>query len=1074
MLRELCAWVNADAGYTMATIQDDTLMVHPKNSAEAKEFFDDLAEGESQLEGLTEGSPDELSLDTEQEWEDSELEGRDISEEAFLEERFDPSAAPKDVADALSKKDWPLALRLAIQVGWRDENELTNLIFFARHPELPPEQLDPKGPNFKQLSGEWSRILDHEVWKAIAASAENTNLVVSGKEVTDHHWRFFRGKNGKRLKKLVEDAAREVDLNPGLLGTIMMAETRRPQSYLSSEKVSSYHIGTDDFYEGRAAIKARVPAYAKVGWDRNQTPVVHDNDSLSCKKKAAGDKALFEKYSKLCRQVKTILFDSSPDAVLATAVYVKFREVRLREIAAELKGDFDSLPLPTRFALTRMAMAAGIGGATPFLKDALNGKDIFIRKAIPVRAYQTKRNATVRTAQAMHLSDWIFGIPVPPAAAQPELEILDDFNVHESEDEEFEVNEFHDEAEASSEDIDPELDEEVEHPDHETEDDEGPAEMGGELEEEISRDDPYPLGVELEENEFRLDRLPAKAQQHFSKGGAAWRDAVAEAIRAGIRNPSDLADLIFFMQNPTRMTARVGKPINKREPDFFKLRAEWNLYRTIATGLLKPAAAKPTCAVFLPANPSRNYENYVAAPTTGRITLMINGKSSGVDQTEAFDSMQKTVESLGPNDSIFLANWQFTPTDVHLTVRRPGMKTWGDLFKSKAKDGVKIRIIISVLPQLASRFQTNLSPLNKIISDLPSSARDNLKYIASQHPANLLGSHHQKFMVVRKGRTTIGYCGGLDISFNRTPDKTPAGWGGWGSNFVWHDIHAKLEGLIVRDLEKEFVLRWNREKDESTASKLPGWKGFETLAQASVTSVDREADKNTHKLQMLRTVSIGTNAQDIRRDDIWQGYFRLIGCATRFIFMENQYFHEPKMADAIVKQAQAQSDLIVIIVVTSKSDDPDNVFTEHCLALRHEFFRRLFAGLPPSRLRVYTKFVAMVHSKLILVDDQVLSMGSANANPRGFFLDTELNVMLDDAEAVTRFRHRLWSHDLGVTEESVATWAVSDFIAKWDAVAKANEGKIKTPDQMTGEGFIPFGPRNVKGARSRLIQDVWC
>jgi phosphatidylserine/phosphatidylglycerophosphate/cardiolipin synthase-like enzyme len=116
----------------------------------------------------------------------------------------------------------------------------------------------------------------------------------------------------------------------------------------------------------------------------------------------------------------------------------------------------------------------------------------------------------------------------------------------------------------------------------------------------------------------------------------------------------------------------------------------------------------------------------------------------------------------------------------------------------------------------------------------------------------------------------------------------------------------------------------------------------------------------------------------------------------------------------------------------------------------------------------------MVHSKLILVDDQVLSMGSANANPRGFFLDTELNVMLDDAEAVTRFRHRLWSHDLGVTEESVATWAVSDFIAKWDAVAKANEGKIKTPDQMTGEGFIPFGPRNVKGARSRLIQDVWC
>jgi monoamine oxidase len=326
----------------------------------------------------------------------------ELVHEQPLEERFDPANVPPDVADALRKKEWSLALQLAIQAGWRDENELTNLVFFARY-GLPNQPLDKKNPKFNQLSAAWARILNEEVWRAIQVSAENTDLVVSGEEVTDHHRRFFRGNSGKRLKKLVEAAAREVDLNPGLLGTIMMAETRRPQSYLSTEKVSSYHIGADDFYEGRAAIKARVPAYAKVKWDKNQTPIVHDNDAKTNP-----------------RKVKTILFNSGPDAVLATAVYVKFREVRLREIAAELKGDFDNLPLATRFALTRMAMAAGTAGATPFLKNALKGLDIFIRKAIPVRAYQTQRNATVRTAQAMHLSDWIFGIPVAPAS-QPEI-----------------------------------------------------------------------------------------------------------------------------------------------------------------------------------------------------------------------------------------------------------------------------------------------------------------------------------------------------------------------------------------------------------------------------------------------------------------------------------------------------------------------------------------------------------------------------------------------------------------------------------------------------------------------------
>jgi len=411
-------------------------------------------------------------------------------------------------------------------------------------------------------------------------------------------------------------------------------------------------------------------------------------------------------------------------------------------------------------------------------------------------------------------------------------------------------------------------------------------------------------------------------------------------------------------------------------------------------------------------------------------------------------------------------------------MKRPDMETWEDLFKSKAKDGVKIRIIISDHHQL-SPFESNLTPLDKIIGELPSPARDNLKYIFSPHPAITSSVvHHQKLLVVRKGKMTIAYCGGLDISQNRTP--VSPGFAGWTDTFVWHDIHAKLEGLIARDIEREFVLRWNREKDKSTASKLPDWKGFETLAHGPVTSVDREVSKNIHKLQMLRTVSVGLNPDDIRRDDIWQGYFRLIGCATRFIFMENQYFYEPKMADAIVKQAQAQSDLIVIIVVSSGTDDiPRNflerTYLEHCRALRHEFFKRLFEGLAPNRRQFYTMQYpgGLVHSKLILVDDQALSMGSANANLRGFFLDTELNVMLDDAEVVKSFRRRLWSHDLGVPLTSVEAWAVADFIKQWDVVADANERLKSNPSKMSGERIIRFDHTAERGRRG-VINDVLC
>jgi phosphatidylserine/phosphatidylglycerophosphate/cardiolipin synthase-like enzyme len=1001
---------------------------------------------------------------------------------------FEDDTPAAQIEEALARSDWNAALQLAIQAGERDESKLTNLLFFARHKELERDRkLDTKTNKADQkLAQEWTRIRDREVWAAIEKSAKNAALAVDGKDVASEH-RLFWGTGGKQFKQLVEWAAQEVDLDPGLLATALIAETGGIASYLTKSKVSTYLIGVDDFFAMRHVLAQNVPAYSKIGWDKKQKPSVHLNDAQTNP-----------------REVQTIWFNSGRNGLLATAVYLKYSEIRLRDDAKKAGGDFDALPIETRFALIRMSMAAGRAGAATRLKRALRGDDILVRNYKPTKAYQTDRNATIRAAQALHISDWIFGNK-PAPSTQPETDesqgrdeewegrsdlVSDLTNENDESLDEFEVATIEGYADDSEDglvhhEFDPRL-ARLAHqspfarvstqtrktdpiaPESETYPDrwafENERSMGNEDE------SPHALDIQLEENEFRLNRLPPKVQQHFSKGGTSWRDAVAEAISAGIRDPNYLADLIFFMQYPARMKVGVGKPIDINEKDVFKLRVEWNLYRTIATGLLKPATAKPARAVFLPVNPSRNYEDYVAAPTTGRIELMINGRNGSgpnSNQTEAFDSMQRTVESLGPNDSIFLAAWQFTPTEVPLTVNRSGgMTTWADLFKSKAKDGVKIRIIISHLPPLAADYMSDLKAVDKIIGELPSSVSNNFKYIASKHPADLVASHHQKFMLVKKGMTVTAYCGGLDISRNRTP-------AGWGPNFVWHDIHAKLEGLIARDLEREFVLRWNREKAKSTASRLPGWKDLENLAQTPVNSVDKEVVKNTHKLQILRTVSVGTHTKDIKRDDIWQGYFRLIGCATHFIFMENQYFHEPKMADAIVKQAQAQLGLIVIIVAGSITDDKVNPLTRHMLAMRHEFFTRLFAGLAANRLRVYTMAGRLVHSKLILVDDQALSMGSANANPRGFFLDTELNVTLDDAEAVKNFRHRLWSHDLGVPATGVAAWTVPGFMAQWDTVAKANEGLKKSSDQMAGEGVIPFDPRTAKGERYRFIQDVF-
>jgi len=490
------------------------------------------------------------------------------------------------------------------------------------------------------------------------------------------------------------------------------------------------------------------------------------------------------------------------------------------------------------------------------------------------------------------------------------------------------------------------------------------------------------------------------------------------------------------------------------------------------------------CQLFLPAQ-AGGYEDYVAAQTTGRITLLINGRNSGgagpddnVD--EAFDRMQEAVEALQSGETIYLAAWHFDATVPLTKPGPPAIKTWGELLQKKANDGVKIRIIMTDFAPAAAGLHRKLysdflPALDNLINHLPTTKRDNLKYVVSRHPATQytihVATHHQKFMVLKKLWGTVAFCGGLDIAYMRTP----AYWTAPGYTWLWHDLHSKLEGRIARDLELEFVLRWNREKNAPVVRPLSGWKPMETLVYSRLNPLDLRPDINRQKLQMLRTVSVqgpGLQIQTTRRDDIWQGYLRLIGCATRFIYMENQYFRELRMADAIVNQVKLQPGLIIIIVVPEQTDDPDDPIKRHGNWLQYNFFRRLFAGVPAKRRRVYTMFHRIIHSKFLMVDDHALTIGSANANPRGFFMDTELNVMLDDAETVTSFRHRLWSHNLGVPQATVAGWRVSDFMARWDSIARKNSGLKRTPDAVTGEGVIPFDPLIEKGIRQLGIHDV--
>jgi len=153
---------------------------------------------------------------------------------------------------------------------------------------------------------------------------------------------------------------------------------------------------------------------------------------------------------------------------------------------------------------------------------------------------------------------------------------------------------------------------------------------------------------------------------------------------------------------------------------------------------------------------------------------------------------------------------------------------------------------------------------------------------------------------------------------------------------------------------------------------------------------------------------------------IAETWFNAVDNAEQYILIEDQYFRIPMLVDAIVERMTMVPglELIVITKPVSEFTDPGCEWT----ARTHEDLRTRF----PMRYHVYTlrawdyvvdtflvdeleeRFTDMdIHSKMLIVDDTFLSVGSCNKNNRGIVYEAELNVAVFDRPWVTSQRRRL-------------------------------------------------------------------
>ncbi|MCM3317758.1 cardiolipin synthase [Rummeliibacillus stabekisii] len=289
-------------------------------------------------------------------------------------------------------------------------------------------------------------------------------------------------------------------------------------------------------------------------------------------------------------------------------------------------------------------------------------------------------------------------------------------------------------------------------------------------------------------------------------------------------------------------------------------------------------------------------------------------------------------------------------------VDRLGTKIVKELTK-KAKQGVQVRLLYD---EMGSRgvhvkhFQELIDAGGEVEVFFPS--------ILPLINPRMNYRNHRKLVII-DGR--VGYIGGFNVGDEYLGLKKKFGY--------WRDTHLRLEGSSVHPMQTRFLLDWN---------------------QASNTKDIQYADHYFPAITRKGEVSIQivSSGPDSEWEQIKNAYLKLIGMAQKYIYIQTPYFiPDDSFMDAV--RIACLSGIDVRIMIPNK---PDHMFVYW--ATYSYVGQLLKAG---AKIYIYEN--GFLHTKMIVIDDEASTVGTANIDFRSFKLNFEVNAFI---------YHRETSHKL--------------------------------------------------------------
>lgn len=303
-----------------------------------------------------------------------------------------------------------------------------------------------------------------------------------------------------------------------------------------------------------------------------------------------------------------------------------------------------------------------------------------------------------------------------------------------------------------------------------------------------------------------------------------------------------------------------------------------------------------------------------------------------------------------------------------------------DLLALKVKEGVKVRAMFDAF----GNWSNNRPLKKKHLKAIRAKGIEIVKFDPFTFPYINHAAHrdHRKIVVIDG---EVGYTGGMNIAdyyINGLPKIGP-----------WRDVHIRIEGDAVSELQKIFLTIWNKETKQEIGGEeyFPKQEEANDSLHSAVAIVDRTPKENSRILSRTYARSIEAAANNVR--------------------IVNPYFVPTSSITKALKKS-IEKGVKVEIMISSKSDIP---FTPDASLYKvHKLMKRGAV--------IYLYNGGFHHSKIMMVDDSFCTIGTANLNSRSLRYDYETNAFIFDSKITQELNTTFEADTLHCTRLTPEVW----------------------------------------------------